>query len=424
MERYYLIDYLKQNNVIDKEIMDSIKCELDQYIYYYGSQFKYPKEYDHSRTIGLRDALIHIIMLIKMLACTESPKDGKKTIISNAYFNLNKELEKLGYSVYKPLWNVFMNDRLLGDVSMYLKYEEMKQIFKNGEFNQIISESVIDKIMSLRNKMKESFIKNKIDALIVPNDMSFFENISINIFKELNRKSIVFLHGLPGRYNNIDDNRADYLIVWGEKIRQNYIKAGVDENKIFVSGHPNYKCLRNSDLRFTFNDILIITKSANGAQQSDKKRLYDRGNLILYLYSIEKILNKIGIKHARLRLHPAENPEWYKKFINLKFYEFDKYSLEESLNRATLVIGPTSTVFLESIYNGVNYTIYEPESEELDLINYKIVPPFDGSDIKVPVAKNEEQLEQILISKSAVDKTLLKDYISVPFKIDFIKDLI
>jgi len=229
---------------------------------------------------------------------------------------------------------------------------------------------------------------------------------------------------LPGRYNSFDDNRSDFLIVWGEKIKENYINVGVNPNKIYVSGHPYYKTLNTLNLKFSFDDILVLNNSIDGAHHSDGIIMGDRGNSILYLFSIERELKRLGVKSVRFRPHKEENIDWYYKFINDDFFKPDVNNFSESLKRSTLIIGPTSTVFLESIYYGVNYLVYEPSNEGKNLLNQQLVPPFDGSDSRTPVAKTEDDLKYVLKNKTKVDTSIFSDYISSPFDLSFVKNLI
>jgi hypothetical protein len=94
------------------------------------------------------------------------------------------------------------------------------------------------------------------------------------------------------------------------------------------------------------------------------------------------------------------------------------------LGAASLVIGPTSTVFVEAIYHGVNYLFYEPQENKIDIMENPLVPPFDGSDAKLPTATNEEELSAMIKNKTMMDKTIFNDYIKTPFDIDFVKDII
>jgi hypothetical protein len=263
-----------------------------------------------------------------------------------------------------------------------------------------------------------------IAALIVPNDQSFFELLNILIFRDIKKPSFIFLHGLPCRYNIYDENQTDYLIVWGEKIKEHYTDVGFDPKKIFVSGHPYYKPKQKTILRNSLENILIITKSTEGAQYRDKVRIADRGNLVLYLYSIQNVLQKIGVKHVRLRPHPSESSAWYFQFLDKNFFRLDALELSKSLDQSSLVIGPTSSVLLQSLYHDVNYLIYEPTINNLNLIGFSLVPPFDGSNKKVPAAQNEQELSELLKDKISIDPSVINDYIQTPFDISFIKRLI
>jgi len=429
MQNFYLIDYIKENFHIDQSVLESIKYELDQQIYYYGKQFKYPKErqdnFADKISKKITKALLHYIALISCLFRTNL-NNGKKNILSNAYFSVNAELSKLNFNVYRPPWIIGRDFKVLAKREILKEVEYFKESFEKRSFIDLISQELINKIHVFKSKLKEYFLDSAMDALFVPNDLGFFENISINIFRQIKRPSFIFLHGLPGRYNNIDDNRADYLIVWGEKIKEHYVRAGVDHDKIFVSGHPYYKELKYKELRFTLDSPLIITKAMNGAPSDSKNEflLADRGNLILYLYMIQSVLRKFGVKSVRFRPHPSENSAWYLKFIDKDFFQVDNDDLRNSLRKSTIVIGPTSTVFLEAIYCGVNYICFEPSRNGIDLMNHKLVPPFDGSDERLPVAKDEKQLEMHIRDNTQVNIEIFNDYIKTPFDISFVKRMI
>ena len=428
MHNFYLIDYIKENFNIEQSILESIKYELDQHIYYYGKQFKYPKEKqkDFAGKISkerIKKTLEYCIALASYLFGSNL-NNSKKNILSNAYFSINHELSKLNFNVYRPLWSIGRDFNVLSNQKILREVQYFKGSFEKGSFIDFISHEFVGKIHLFKSTLKQYFIDSDIGAIFVPNDMGFFENVSINIFRQINRPSFIFLHGLPGRYNNIDDNKTDYLIVWGEKIKEHYVHAGIDKDKILVSGHPYYKKLNFKNLSFNLDAPLIITKSMNGAQHNDGVRLTDRGNLILYLYMIQSVLSKFGVKRVRFRPHPSENSEWYLKFIDNDFFQVDQDSLPTSLGKSTIVIGPTSTVFLESIYHGVSYICFEPSKNDIDLINFKLVPPFDGSDERLPVAKNEEQFEQLIKDKAKVDVSIFNDYIKTPFDLNFVKTII
>jgi len=257
--------------------------------------------------------------------------------------------------------------------------------------------------------------------------MSPYEKMSVAIFKELGKKSFVFLHGLPGRYNNIDDNRADYLVVWGKKIKDLYVATGVDPDKIYISGHPGYGTydFEKIKIRSGLDNILVLSKSMNGGQHSDGVRLSDRGNLILYLLKIEAVLKSIGVKSVRFRPHPSENIRWYYQYIDKNFFKTDNSaSISQSLRSSSMVIGPTSSVFIDSLMNGVNYMVFEPSIEKIDITNYPLVPPFDKSDPRVVVSFTEDELKTSLLNRDIVEISVLSDYVQDNFDISFIGELI
>jgi len=424
MEPFYLLDYLKNNSYFTQTRYDNIRYELDKYLHYYGDHYKYPHEFQGKKSESLlRIYIKRLFVLYKILQNRKSKAIGEM-ILSNAYFSVNEELKNLGYQVFCPSWRMVNDRNVLSSFNLFLRSEKIKSKFSNSNFNELLKEDFITEINEFEEELTLLLRKRKIKSLFVPNDVSFFENLSLQICKRLGIPTFIFLHGLPGRYNQIDEHRSDYLIVWGEKIKENYIKTGMNPDKIFVSGHPYYKKLEFSKLRYSFNNVLVLTKSIVGAHHSDGVILGDRGNLILYLYSIEKILKGLGIKSVRFRPHPSENKDWYLKFINNDFYKLDIGNLQQSIKNSSLIIGPTSTVFLESLYYGVNYVVYEPSLNKTDIFNCQLVAPFDGTDSRIPVARNEDQLEHMLKNKIKIDINCFKDYISTPFDISFVKNLI
>lgn len=422
MEYFYLLEYLNQNTDITKSKIELLKYELDQRIYYFGDHFKNPREKSFKSKSLIKQILID--KYIKYLYLIKKIEVNKKRIVSNAYFSINSELEKHNYNVLRPMHQPGRNIALAGDFTIYNQFRNVNNIINNSTFFQLIKSESIEIIESFKDQLTNWYKTANVASLIVPNDIAFFELLNIRIFKELQKPSFIFLHGLPCRYNNLDENQTDYLIVWGEKIKEHYINVGFNPDKILISGHPYYKKIQSGNLRNNLNNILVLTKSIEGAQHRDKVRLGDRGNLILYLYSIKNVLQKFGIKQVRFRPHHSENPDWYYRYIDPVFFKLDTLKLSNSLIQSTLVIGPASTVFLESIYYSVNYLVYEPIINNIDLVGFNPAPPFDGSNKKVPVAKNEQDLNNIIKNKIAVEPSVLNEYIQTPFSIDFIKKLI
>jgi len=425
LENFYYYDYLKKySNKEDIEYLDLIKYELDMRIYYYGQHFKTPKEGNSNKRINyyIKNIIKNIFWDIKYYF-TKIISENNNNILSNAYFTINSELSSLGYNVISPPWNIRLNNFILPSKFFYNQNKTFLKKINNNSFFDLLNNDFKYELYDFIINSKEIY-KKYINALFVPQDMSVMERIIIKVFKEINKPSFIFLHGLPGRYNNFDENRSDYLIVWGEKIKEIYLKQGFSPNKIFVSGHPYYKYLKTKELIFSLENILIITKSVSGAQHSDFCRVQDRGNLITYLFSIQFVLQKFGVKSVRFRPHPSENGDWYLKYIDKNFFHLDNKKLDDSLINSSLIIGPTSTVVLEAIYMGINYIVYEPVINDINLEGLTLVPPFDGSDNRLPVAKDEENLYEIIKNKAKIDISVWHDYIKTPFDISFIKNIL
>jgi len=420
-----LLEWLKKEQVLNNEWYDCLRYELDKHVYYYGNHFKRPLEsLQTDKKEKAKYELKRFAAKTKGMFSKKQFDKSKPVVISNAYFNFNEELSATSTHVIQPPWVVNLDSWKYYDADLITLCAKIKKLFAFAPFNYLASKEFINVLEDFSGKFKSFILKEKISALVVPDDESIFENLSIRIFKELNLPTFIFLHGLPGRYNSIDVNRSDYLIVWGKKLKELYVSNGMDEKKIFIAGHPAYKKFDNSQLRFSFENVLILTKTITGSPHSDGVILNDRGNLIVYLLSIQKVLQKLGVKQVRLRPHPSENIEWYMKFLDKNFFIPDTENLQNSLAQSSLVIGPVSSVFLEALFYKVNYLVYEPMYNGKSILNLSIAPPFEGTDNRIPVAYDEDALLKLLCEKKCADTDLLPDYIQTPFDISFIKPLL
>jgi hypothetical protein len=418
-EHFNLINFLKTSKKLEGIDLDEIDFLLGEKIYYYGNHFKYPtSDIKFSLTQFLKEYLKLIYNLILALIYSKSKLD----VVSSSYFDVNKELRNNGYTVARPPWSAKKGFPMIGGFNLIYKTFLLKNKLKKLSFNELMG-SKFKNLCYEYDQILESWLqKLHIKAVIVPNDFTFFERRLIRIAKKNHIPTFIFLHGLPSRYNLIDDNRTDFLIVWGEKIKDYYIKTGFNPDKIIVSGHPNYNLTNKVELTSSsYEDILVLTKSLNGNHPSDGVVLGDRGNLILYLLSIKKVLKSIGVNRVRFRPHPSENINWYLKYLDPDFFIPDTSDLTEAIQKATLLIGPTSTLFLESLFNGKNYLIYELSNDDFDVINQKLVPPFDASDPNIPVAKSENELYLLLKDNKRVDSKILDSYFKPSFDLAFTK---
>jgi hypothetical protein len=422
-----LISFIKENHPEKRRQVELLKCELDARIYYYGNQFSYPHEVNHGIFSNTKQKIKYVIDYISAGHRYNYLRNvNQKIILSNSYFTINSELDKCGFKTFNPIHSLSVNDESIFNNNQIRSFLSFNKKINNSSFHELLDETTMAYIEQFKKMLFGIYSSMNLSGLIVPNDVAFYEKINLEIFKSLNTPSFIFLHGLPARYNTIDDNQSDYLIVWGEKIKENYVKyGGFNPDKILVSGHPYYKNIQNvNPLRNDFSKILVLSKVQTGSQHNDKIRVQDRANSVYYLLMLESTLKDLGVKNVKLRVHPSENINWYYKFIDKNFFLIDNLKLDNSLKNSSLVIGPTSTVFLEALYYGVNYIVFEPLLNGLDLYCYEPIAPFDKSDFRVEIANSQSELKILLKNKYLVNKSILNDYFSTPFSMDFMQNFL
>jgi hypothetical protein len=416
-----LYQFLENEREKHSNYYDLLRYQFDIQLYYYGSHLKIPYQHKKPKWYSCKKLILEKIIYIYVgTMALLKPKNDKITILNSAYFNLETHF-KSNYSninISRPPWNYNANFNNIFEYEIFTFCNRIKKKLENGSFNELTNKNNFEEIDNFSLIFKEFVKRNNIQALFVPQSMGFFERLSITIFKDLGLPTFEFIHGLPGIYSLNTHGRADYLMVWGQAIKENFVKNGFDANKIILTGHPKYQNIVSKELKFSFEDILVIARSNPGCPAGDNYIISDRSNIIYYLKTIEVCLKNKGVKKVRFRPHPSENAVWFLKFIDNDFFIEDKALLNDSLTRSTLVIGPTSTVFLESLIKGVNYLVYEPLINDLDLGGYKLVPPFDNSNSKVPVAHSLDSLNKMLDNEQKNDVTIIDEYINSSFSLE------
>jgi hypothetical protein len=261
---------------------------------------------------------------------------------------------------------------------------------------------------------------NDFDGLFVGNDEYFMPKLFIDAFKSMNIPTYNWSHGLDATIGM--RKRTDYTLVWGPALKGKFVKDGNKDDSILVSGNINYYDVSNVlGFRDSLDDVLVLTSAtvAHIRHTWDYASFekWDRSLLLTYIYSVEKVLKSVGVKHARLRPHPINNKLWVDKFIDTSFFSIDYQPLEKSLESATLAIGPTSSTFVEALHKGVTYLVYEPGRNKRNITDIPLVAPFDGSDPKIDVAFTEDQLKNLIETKYSYGPNVLEDYM-VPFDIN------
>jgi hypothetical protein len=426
----YLIKYLRDNadNKLAKKYIDFFKVELDFQIYI--SETYMSKGYFRNKKISTEEKLKHFYQYANALFVKPNKNSSGKSRVLSTLKLPQKETEfvsQLGLDLYSPIWHPLRKKNIFGDYKTLKWHLNMQHIIRNEKFHKFLDDKFHAELEVFQEYLVAQYKKQNFRALLLYTDQYFYSKYSIDIFKKLDRPSFIFSHGMPGIYSKEVDNRSDYLLVWSEKIKENYEKAGFNPSKVKVVGNPNYKNLdKKKELRSNLSDILVVPlTSATWVQHEyDNTVITDPSMTALYLYKVQNVLKKLGIRKARYRTHPTMNKDWVHAFLDQNFYIQDTEALETSLSKASLVIGVNSTLLLESLIQGVNYILFDPKQKDgVNLLGYKSVPPFDGSDDKLMIAEDEIELEKMIKSNAQTDYSLVHDYIQ-DFDLSVLKDLI
>ena len=412
----YLIKYLVENtnNELSKKYIDFFKAELDWHMYI--SETHISKSYHRDRVIGLEEKLKRLYQYTNALLLKSNTRHSKNLkVLSTLYVPVKETLSNLGFDSYSPVWHPLGKKNIFGDLKTLKWHKGIQERIREGDFHLFLESEFHNELEAFQQHLLLQYQNQDFRALFLYTDQYFYSKYSIDIFKKMDRPSFIFSHGLPGGYTLEVDNRADYLMVWSEKIKQNYINGGFEPSKIKVVGHPKYKKLpKEKRLRSDLSDVLVIPVSSVTWHQHEYDNIVvsDCSMAVLYLYKVQTVLKKLGVKKVRYRPHPSLNKEWVHPFLDQDFYVRDTEPLTTSLHRSSLVIGASSTVLLESLMQGVNYIAFDPKDENnINMGGYKAFPPFDGSEKKIMLSNDESELENMLRSNTVTDYSLVNDYI-------------
>lgn len=430
MNNFTLYDFLRSRFKYGEELFSVIESK----IYYHGLQFR---EQPVRKSFFQLVATLSRSMLMWSAAKALYKPYKERCVFNNCYFGLRSHLNAEGYSVFNFPWEIrkaapsagFVDFIFLTRLRVRLSNCTIAELQRENGFEKEIDKAVVI--------IEQTLKKWKPAGVFLSSDTGFFERLMISAARRQNIPSFILMHGAAPRYATADiDSRSDYYLVFGESYREQFQKIGHRPERLKVVGHPVYSNRKKpSTFQFGLQDILVISKTTPGqniqipdnisGQDKSSMKLSDRGNSILYLMMIENVLKKMNVASVKLRLHPSESRDWYYKHIDTVFFQLDNDELSETLNNATLVIGPTSSTFIDALMSGVNYVVFEPSlSKNRDILNHFIGYPFDGSEEKVPVAFSERQLENILSNKNGVDPLILTKLIHSSFTLREILELI
>lgn len=412
----------------------ALKYELDQHVYHYGQHYRNPRESSPERITAEKFALNHakIRQISEALAnypswANHAVTSHEPTIVSFNYNYANwvEALHREGFNVEPPLWHGFPTDNAVVNLLQALCALLREMMLSN--FNLILSKEFRESSRTVKRILTQYYASPRFRALFIPFLSPFFEYSVSMIFRQLERPTFAFDHGIPCVFLTELADVTDYTVVWGEQVKRNYMACGgVSADRLLVAGSPTYQNYQPKPLRFDLEDVLVCGWTINGAAIGNLPCNQNRGHIFYFLNSIQSVLRKLGVNKARLRPHPCESPEWLEGFVDNSFYEFDREPLNQSLQRSSAVIGSMSTLFVEAMYYGVNYLPYVPDVFDYGMfyLDQPVFPPFDGSDPRIPIATNPETLEQIIVARKCADPSCFGNYVKTPFDPKSVTDAI
>ena len=191
-----LLQYLLKN--IDPNYrlyFKSIFYELGMLLEFYGDHFKLPKDRISLRSKAIFILKTAVLFMINMFLLQKKGMRRDKRIISNATSNWNEHIKQQGYEVSIPLWEISTRARMNIPLKLFLATKKIQFHLTFSSFKYLTNIEFLSLLKNYHKDLKNHYINESYDALIVNQIDSFFENISIHIFKELKKPVIFWHHG-------------------------------------------------------------------------------------------------------------------------------------------------------------------------------------------------------------------------------------
>ncbi len=417
-----IIDFLVKKHPNYKDLIFSIRYRLLSKVYErgdYTTENKFPLQL--KKLFFILKIFRNILFLFGNSIIYKKKDVPLYKGLSFTYFNYDKLWEEEKNIIYRFFpYPKRVSEYIPWSLKLFFKYARLDYAFNFRSFYFLSSPSFFDLIEDYNRCLCHFLDEWNYDYFLLPNDLDFHPRLLIKYSNLRGKPTFIIAHGgMPHLYDGTIDNLSTYVSMWGDKQISGYLYNSYNPDKFFKTGHPFYK-VDKVDLKFSLDNILVLTKSMNNVCPLEKIMIDDPGMCLQYLYSIQNALESIGIMQVRLRLHPSENEKWYKRFINLNFFKFDNLDLVSSLASTSAVIGPVSTVFIDAILNNRNYTVYEPTIENKTIYGYTVQPPLDGIDKRIPVARSEAELIEILTNRRGICPTVVSEFGGIPFDMDIL----
>ena len=248
------------------------------------------------------------------------------------------------------------------------------------------------------------------------------ENITSVAFIDSSADSDLRFKGVS---NTSLNHKPDWLIVPDENTKKIFIKLGFNENKIVITGNPNYALMSSIKKNLDSHNlevlrekvfkkkikkpiIIFVDEHSNNADsrlyKSEEYNFFGRENLSnrneVIAAEVLNILNSIQItSFFVVRLHPKSDNSDYESIAS----EIDSFNSDhnqyELIYCADLVIGMTSTLLMEAFLLGKEVISIIPKPDEI-----MWAPPGHLNNLNCVYSKKAlaSSIDKVLIKKTSL----------------------
>lgn len=271
---------------------------------------------------------------------------------------------------YLPFYKFYGQKGLLKkklSQEMNILYEEISQknFFKEFDIAKEIDEIVKSRLINMVKKEVSHIVKlldelynamknKKIDMILLAAEDAPFIRGAVQLSKQFNIPTIVFLHGFSGISFPACFSNTDYLIIFGEGKKKNFLKEGFKEKQIKVLGsprHDDFKIINTNS-----NIILYAMEVANGNDVVPDTHLTKKRQK-----EILKMVFKSMKNFPNYKLIIKTRPNWELAKLPLKIAteeNFENFEIIEKTNnlkllaRSKIVIINQTTMGVEALLMG------------------------------------------------------------------------
>ncbi|GJM33462.1 MAG: hypothetical protein DHS20C18_24630 [Saprospiraceae bacterium] len=209
--------------------------------------------------------------------------------------------------------------------------------------------------------------------------------------KKLGIISISLMHGIIFKNFGFTPLLADFILVWGEIQKKILVKAGIDPQKIFVTGAPQLtegivveKVAARS--KFSVPDKMKVALLATNRIMPELREKLVRE----FAQAIDLLDNYVGY----VKTHPSEDPTFYATIVaqypKIQVHGTETLGFEESFALADVVCCYSTAYAFDALMKKVPLIIINIDNEHLGYIKHFV------DDLNIPLVQNSAELTEVL----------------------------